>query len=202
VILALTWLRVVPAAALASAVWTSDVGWALWWLSVFIVWDVADGWVARRFGEDGPLRRSADAVVDRAAIFGVLAVLVAVRPASLPWVLALVVVDAAVAASSWRCLRSTGVVAVGSRVHDASSLAVAAFGILASAGSDLAWKAGLLAVALRCLGAADLVRAHGALRGAGRGLAGCPASVWRVPFAFSVFARSAPEPAARVAGGK
>lgn len=82
-------------------------------LAIFIVWDIYDGKVARRFGADYPFRRMLDAYVDRVCIF-VTTMTLAIHSASwLPLAISLAARDGALFLGLLIIFRSTGACLLG-----------------------------------------------------------------------------------------
>lgn len=105
-------------------------------LGIFLAADLADGVIARQFDVDTPLRRFADAAVDRVSVFRVGWAMSQVYPATQPYFKLLAARDVIVSASNavhyWR----TGEVTKGDGLHKAGSLSIAGFALCASTGNE------------------------------------------------------------------
>ncbi|MEM7409446.1 MAG: CDP-alcohol phosphatidyltransferase family protein [Myxococcota bacterium] len=88
---ALTLVRLLLAPAIAGAILQGMTPLAAWLLGLAIATDFADGWVARRYGEESAFGGFADHAVDALLVTAGTAALACagVLPAPLPWLIAL-----------------------------------------------------------------------------------------------------------------
>ena len=110
-------------------------------MGLFVIADIADGVLARRWGVDTPLRKAADAVVDRASTFMMAKAVFDTRPDSRINLSILAAREAVVGASNAYHLMRTGEVVQGHGIHKIGSLSVAGFGAIAGTGSETASRA-------------------------------------------------------------
>lgn len=110
-------------------------------LAAFIAVDIGDGVIARKLDADTPLRRFADAAVDRVAVARVATAVARTNKAAKPYVLGLAARDMIVGAANAVHYHRTGEVIQGHGPHKLGSLSVSLFGAVAAGGNQAATRA-------------------------------------------------------------
>lgn len=105
-------------------------------LALFLLADEIDGRLARRLGVDTPLRRFADAAVDRISMLRSGVAMAKANPAAKRYLLALAARDAVVGGVNAAHYLRTGEAIQGEGIHAAGTLSIAAFGLVASYGEE------------------------------------------------------------------
>ena len=105
-------------------------------MATFVVADVLDGAILRKFNADTPLRRVADGVVDHLSIARVSYEVGKANPASIPYIATLAARASAVGILNGIHLLRTGEVTKGQANQEATNLATAAFAAMAAGGNE------------------------------------------------------------------
>lgn len=127
-------------------------------LAAFIAVDIGDGVIARKLGADTPLRRFADAAVDRASVARVAVATMRTNAAAKPYIAGLAAREVVVGATNALHHFRTGEVVQGHGPHKLGSLSVALFGLAAASGNQVATRGtGLAANIINAGLAADYV---------------------------------------------
>ncbi|MDB5165529.1 MAG: hypothetical protein JWM00_419 [Candidatus Saccharibacteria bacterium] len=105
-------------------------------MAAFVIADVLDGAILRKFNADTPMRRVADGVVDHLSIARVTYEITKTNPASVPY--AIVLAARAIAAGTFNSvhLLKTGEVTKGQSYQKATNLATAAFMSMSAGGNE------------------------------------------------------------------
>jgi phosphatidylglycerophosphate synthase len=98
-------------------------------LTMFILADIADGYIARQMNADGPARRAADAAVDRLSVLRAGISMYRANADARPFLAVLAVRDAGVSLINGMHYKKMGEVVHGANIHKLSSLSVAAFAV-------------------------------------------------------------------------
>lgn len=115
-------------------------------LAAFVIADIADGAILRRFDMDTPIRRVTDGVVDHLSVARVAYETAKKHPAALPYIEALAARAVAVGVLNSIHLARTGEVTKGRNKQKATNLATAAFSLVALTGNKKATRiAGVVA---------------------------------------------------------
>ncbi len=107
-------------------------------LSLFVITDIADGWVARKLDADTPIRRALDAIVDRSSVVMAGSEMWRQNRTARPFLAMLAAREAFVTSANAYHLAKTGEVVHGTGAHKLSSLSVAAFALGSSTHDKLA----------------------------------------------------------------
>ena len=110
-------------------------------IGFFVLADITDGVLARRWGVDTPLRRATDAITDRTSAFIMAKAVFDMRPDTRTNLTILAGREILVDVANVVHLIKTGEVVQGHGIHKIGSLSVAIFGIAASTGSEVASRA-------------------------------------------------------------
>lgn len=107
-------------------------------MALFVAADIVDGKIARYFEADGPLRRTADALVDRASVTKVSLALARTNPAAMPYIAMLASREIAVSLMNATYWLRTGEAVHGTEYHHLAPLSVSAFAVAAANGDRTA----------------------------------------------------------------
>ena len=105
-------------------------------MGVFLAADIADGMLARKLDVDTPLRRLADAAVDRVSIFSAALAMSKVNSASKPYFAILGLRDIVVTSANAVHYLRTGEAVQGEGLHKLGSMSVALFALGANTGDE------------------------------------------------------------------
>lgn len=149
---------------------------SLGYIGLFVIADIADGVLARRWNVDTPLRRVTDAATDRTSTFVMAKAVYETRPDSRMNLSILAVRELVVGATNAYHFIRTGEVVQGHGVHKLGSLSVAAFGAVANTSSEGLSRA--VGVATNVINAglaidyiSNAINPHGAVNGGVRQIA-------------------------------
>lgn len=105
-------------------------------MATFVIADILDGVILRKFNADTPLRRVADGVVDHMSIARVSYEIGKVNPVAAPYIATLAARASAVGALNGLHLLKTGEVTKGQNNQKATNLATAAFMSMSAGGNE------------------------------------------------------------------
>lgn len=139
-------------------------------LLAIMLFDIADGVLARRLGLDGPSRRLADAAVDKAVVAIACIAMVVHKPELLALYVPLAARDVALVLGSSICLARKRVLILGASRDKLGAISVAVLGLVALTSTSTALLAAAAAVAWLAsyVGVPSHIRAFRAAREAPR----------------------------------